>query len=58
LLDEGVEKLKHMNLLKDNKVYQNQHPGLKKVPFIYNDYHPKVANGGYVRKKNGTFFNH
>ena len=56
-LDAGIDHLKSIGLLKDNKVYEFKQPRVSGKSWIDNDYHPKVANGGYTRKMNGTLFN-
>jgi hypothetical protein len=56
-LDAGIDHLKSLGLLKDNKVYEIKQPRVSGKSWIDNDYHPKVANGGYTRKLNGTVFN-
>lgn len=57
-LTQGLLTIKRMDLMKNSrpKLRINKEPRTK--GFIYNDYHRKVANGGYSRKNpSGTLFN-
>ena len=58
LHNSNLDILKKNNLIKDPKIRISTVEGAKKYPFIYNDYHCRVANSGYDRNKNGGFLNH
>lgn len=56
LLLDCVYKIKGLQLLKTPKIKIERQKSAGKFSFVYNDYHLRETNPGFVRNKLGTFF--
>jgi len=54
-LVEGMKYLKSLNLIQFKPLHKITYSG-KRIDFIPNDYHSRVANPGYGRSHQGRFY--